>query len=72
MQQYDYSRLLGRIRERGYTQETLAKGIGISACSLNLTLNNRRDFRQDEILKVGELLSIPNSNLPEYFFTHKL
>lgn len=72
MQDYDYARLLGRMRQQGYTQETLAKGIGISACSLNLTLKNKRSFRQDEMLRAGELLAIPVDEFPQYFFSHKL
>lgn len=72
MQQYDYSVLLGRMKEYGYTQEKLAKCIGISECSLNFSLNNKRNFRQDEILKIGEVLNIPGPKFEEYFFTHKL
>lgn len=72
MQQYDYSKLLGRMKEFGYTQEKLAKRLGISECSLNFSLNNKRNFRQDEMLRLGELLSIPTAKFQEYFFTHKL
>lgn len=70
MQQYNYSKLLGRLREQGYTQEVFAKEIGISPCSLNLTLKNKRDFRQDEILKAGEVLHIPADEFHSYFFAH--
>lgn len=67
---YNYSKLLGAMREQGYTQESLAKALGISACSLNLTLNNKRDFRQDEISKASEILGIPVSEISVYFFSH--
>lgn len=70
MQPYNYAKLTGRMRERGYTQENLAKAIGISACSLNLTLNNKRDFRQDEILKASDVLDIPAKDFHAYFFDH--
>lgn len=72
MQQYNYSKLLGRMKERGYTQEAFAKMLGISACSLNSSLNNKRDFKQDEMLKACEVLGIPTSQLPVFFYTHKL
>lgn len=72
MQDYDYSKLLGRIRERGFTQTTLAKAIGISDCSMNLKLNNKADFKQDEILRAVSILEIPGTEIGEYFFTHKL
>lgn len=70
--QYDYSLLLGRMREKGFTQEKMAQKIGISACSLNFSLNNKRNFRQDEILAIAKILDIPNKNLEKYFFAHKL
>lgn len=72
MSTYDYAKLYGRMREKGYTQAGLAKEIGISETSMNLTLNNKRDFRQNEILKISEVLEIPAENLEEYFFAKKL
>lgn len=72
MQQYDYSKLLGRMKEYGYTQQKLSKAIGISECSLNLSLNNKRNFRQDEMLRISETLEIPSNGYEVYFFTHKL
>lgn len=70
--QYDYSKLLGRMREKGYTQEKLARSIGISECSVNFSLNNKRNFRQDEIIKITGALDIPNEKIEEYFFAYKL
>ena len=70
MEQYDYSKLAGRMKEYKYTQETLSKALGISETTLNLSLNNKRDFKQNEILKVCEILHIPKSRLTEYFFAH--
>ena len=69
---YDYAKLLGRMKERGYTQQSLARNIGISECTLNLKLNNKRGFKQDEIVAVGNLLGISSCESPEYFFTHGL
>lgn len=70
MQSYDYSKLLGKMREQGFTQEKLAKSIGISETSVNLSLNNKRNFRQNEILKITEVLGIPAEHLEQYFFAH--
>ena len=67
---YDYSYLLGKMKERGFTQESLSKGIGISAVSLNLSLNNKRTFKQEEITKICETLNIPIENVQIYFFKH--
>lgn len=70
MEKYNYSKLLGRIRERGYTQDALAREIGLGATSFNLTLNNKREFRQDEIVRVAGVLGIPPAEYEAYFFAH--
>lgn len=65
---YNYSKLLGRLREMGLTQSELAEKIGISDSSLNHSLNNKRSFRQSEITSVCDYLSIPNEKIEAYFF----
>lgn len=65
---YNYDKLLGRMKEKRFTQDGLAAKIGISATSMNLSLNNKRDFKQEEILSVCDQLSIPVARIPEYFF----
>ncbi len=72
MAEYDYSKLLGVMKEHGFTQEALAKAIGISECSLNLTLKNKRNFRQNEILIACQVLHIPTEDIDKYFFIRKL
>lgn len=72
MEQYDYSKLLGRIKEKHYTQATLAKEIGLSEASLNMRLKNALDFKQGDILRIADTLGIPAAEIPAYFFTHQL
>ena len=72
MDLYDYRKLLGKMREQKVTQEVLAEKVGISATSMNLSLNNKRDFRQEEILVICESLDISLSDIPTYFFTKDL
>lgn len=67
---YNYSKLLGRIRECGHTQSSLAKAIKLSETSLNLSLNNKRDFRQDEIEHIANVLDIRPADYEAYFFAH--
>lgn len=69
---YDYSKLLGRLREKGLTQAEAAKALGISESSLNLTLNSKRPFRQSEILGLCDLLSLSSENIGSYFFSRRL
>ena len=68
---YDYSKLLGKIREKGYTQMLLAKQIGVSEATLNFSLCNKRFFKQDEIVNICHALQIDISDVDVYFFSHK-
>lgn len=69
--QYNYSKLLGKIKERGYTQVLLASKMGISETTLNLSLGNKRAFKQDEIIAACSILDIPLCEVDNYFFCHK-
>ena len=69
MVKYDYSKLLGRMREYHYTQETLAKAIGINESTLNSKLNNKSYFRPTEIDRICELLDISNVEIGAFFYT---
>lgn len=69
--QFDYSKLLGRIREFGFTQETLAEKIGISSCTLNVKLKNKSGFSQREIRLICEALLIDSREIGVYFFAEK-
>ena len=65
---FNYSKLLGRMRECGFTQEQLAKAIGINKATLSAKLNNRFSFSQEEILAICKLLSIPVCEIGDYFY----
>ena len=70
--EFDYSKLLGRIKEFGYTQETLAKEIGITESSMNLKLNNNAYFKQVEIRRICRVLEIADHEIGLYFFAPKV
>ena len=65
---FNYSKLLGRIRECGFTQEQLAEAIHISKATLSAKLNNQFSFTAKEMYAIGEVLNIPTSEYGEYFF----
>lgn len=69
---FDYSKLRGRIKEKGYTQEEVAKNIGIDKSTLSLRLNNQSLFVQDELNKIIKLLDIPGKEIKSYFFEEKV
>ena len=65
---FNYSKLLGRMRECGYTQETLADAIGKTKSTLNTKLNNQYNFTQSEIIAICNVLKIAYKDIPVYFF----
>ena len=65
---FNYSKLLGRMRECGFTQEQLATAIGINKGTLSVKLNNRFSFSQEEIIAICKLLNIPISEISDYFY----
>ena len=69
--EFDHSKLLGRIREYGYTQKTLANAIGMSVSQLNQCLNSRSNFKHKMILAICEELDIQISEIGEFFYTLK-
>lgn len=70
--QFDFSKLLGRIKEYGYTQERLAEEIGIAKATMNLKLNSKAYFTTQEIEKIRRILLIETEEIGVYFFTLKV
>lgn len=66
---FNYSKLLGRMREFGYTQEKLARAIGMNESTLNAKLNNKGYFNNNQIDKICELLDISIVEIGSYFYT---
>jgi len=68
---YNYSKLLGRMKECGITQEQLAKEIGMNKATLSAKLNNKFQFKGDEMDSICRVLDIPNEKLALIFLQHK-
>lgn len=69
---FDYSRLRGLAKERGKTQEAIAAVAGMKEATFSQKINNNSEFKQGEILKICEVLSIPHEQIHAYFFTPKV
>ncbi len=69
---FDYSKLLGRIREKGFTQGDVARHIQLSEGQLSKKLKGRYMFTQKEIFSVCDFLEIPMSDISVYFFTPRV
>jgi transcriptional regulator with XRE-family HTH domain len=65
---FDYSKLRGRMAERGVTQAQLAEKIGINKATLSVKLNGRYGFVNDEIITICKELGIHTDEISRYFF----
>ena len=68
----EYGKLLGRIKEKGFTQAQLANLVGMTPGTMSMKLNNQAHFRQAEIFAICDALDIPISEIGEYFFTREV
>lgn len=66
---FNHAKLLGKMRECGYTQEKLAGALQMSKGTLNAKLKNKSHFTALEIKKMSELLCISSTEMGSYFFT---
>lgn len=71
MPKVDYSKLLGRMKERGFTQKMLAAQIGISESHMSQKLNGTYVFKQTEMQDICRILEIDASEIGAYFFSPK-
>ena len=65
---FNYMPLLGLIREKGYTQESLAAATGISVSQLSAKLNGKYPFKQTDIQSIVDVLNISPTDIGRYFF----
>lgn len=65
---FNYSKLLGRIKECGFNQEKLATALGRDKSTISAKLNNQSYFTQKEIDEICKILDIPNDAIVDYFF----
>ena len=65
---FDYAKLRGRIVEKCGTQAAFAKKAGLSTVAVTKKLRGQVAFRNDEILKMAEVLDISLDDLRDFFF----
>ena len=69
---FDYSKLRGRIKERYENEANFSKVLDASPSSLSAKLNNKAYFNPGDILKILEVLEIPDEEVKVYFFNRKV
>ncbi len=65
---YDYSKLKGKIVEKYGSNAKFAEDMEWSERTLSLKLNNKVAWKQPEIVKAIELLSLNEEDSTRYFF----
>lgn len=69
---FDYSKLRGRIVEKYGSQTAFVKYFGTSENTFSLKMNNKVRFTSDDIVKISQMLEIPEDKIGLYFFNQKV
>lgn len=69
---FNYSKLNGKIVEVYGTRDNFANAFGMSKNTVSRKLNNKVRFSPEDIIKICELLNIPNDKISDYFFTKEV
>ncbi len=64
----NYAKLLGRIKEFGYTQKSFAERIGANESHFCRKLQSEYPFTQREIQRICNVLNIQPIEIGDYFF----
>ena len=64
------NKLKAKMVEKGYTQEQLAREMGISSAAFSRRMANVSDFAVGEVGVLIEILDIAESELVPIFFNH--
>ena len=65
---HDYSKLRKAITDNFGKQSRFAAAMGLSERSVSLKLNDIRCWTQNEMRRFCDLLNIPYTEIPNYFF----
>ncbi len=69
--EYNYSKLLGKIKEVLGCNSNLALKLKISERTMSLKLTSKVDFKQEEITSICDILGINYNEVGTYFFDIK-
>ena len=64
-------KLQGKMREKGYTIESLATAIGLTINGFFNKIHNRTEFKASEIMCLNTLLSLSAVDTDEIFFCER-
>lgn len=70
--EFDYTELSKKINSEVGSQGNYANALNLGRTSVNEALNNKREFKQQEMIASARILHFPISDIPRYFFTPKV
>lgn len=65
---FDFNKLLGRMKEYGYTQSSMAKELGVTENCFTNKIKGRSSFSSLEIKTMCNKLNIAPNKIGAYFF----
>lgn len=68
---YDYSKLLGRMREKGVTQKDLAKITHHNLATINQRLSGKSNFTQADMATIANYFNLSADEIQSFFFCRK-
>ena len=60
------------MKSHRYSIEALASKVGMDRSSLSLRLNNRREFTQEDMLRISKVLDIQLDDLVDYLYKNNV
>lgn len=69
---FDFRKLRGKIVEKYGTISAFAQAYGVSKNTFSKKLNNQVKFSADDVIKIVNMLEVPENEISEYFFKQKV
>ena len=69
---FDFRKLRGKIIEKYNTLTAFAQAFGVSKNTFSKKMNNQVRFSANDIIKIVNMLDIPEDEINEYFFKKKV
>lgn len=69
---FDFRKLKGRIIEKYGSQTEFTRKFGVSENTFSMKMNNKVRFTTDDIVKICDMLDIPEEEIGVYFFNPKV
>ena len=70
--EFNFNKLRGRIIEKYGTQSAFAQAFGVSENTFSCKMNNKVRFNSKDIIKITNMLDIPENEINDYFFVQKV